>query len=434
MLGSLLSDPTVSSPRHETLRASPWLASLFLIALGLGACSEDATPGMGTVTNPSGADEDEDKNEEDKAEPPASTSKDAGPKTPLDASRPVTRDSGSGTVSPGVGDGGTSSSGPSVGIDAGVVPLAEAGVATPATPLAKCKGGALEACGTFVSRDGKEIPLGPLGAVMEPNVGKGFENAINSSDNATSCALFSSLFGQDPEASAELNDIKDLDLKLYTVYRPANWEEGKKYPLVSWGNGTCAQPEGYAALLRYVASHGFVVVAPNSRYVGSGAAQKRAIDFMLKANTDSASPYFGKIDDSKIAAMGHSQGGQGTVAASSDARIKTVILFNGGTSASKPFLGLSGDRDIGSPTASTYATAIGRADKAAYLFYHKIPGTGNSDGHLTLMLQPERVTEPTTHWLRFLLNDDAESKEWFVGASCKLCGNPEDYEFGQKGL
>jgi len=201
---------------------------------------------------------------------------------------------------------------------------------------------------------------------------------------------------------------------------------------VSWGNGTCAQPEGYAALLRYVASYGFVVVSPNSRYVGSGAAQKRAIDFMLEANGDSASPYFGKVDDTKIGAMGHSQGGQGTVAASSDPRIKTVILFNGGTSASKPFLGISGDRDIGSPTANTYATA--RADKAAYVFYHKIPGTGNSDGHLTLMLQPERVTEPTTHWLRYLLNDDVESKEWFVGASCELCGNEEDYEFGQKGL
>jgi pimeloyl-ACP methyl ester carboxylesterase len=242
------------------------------------------------------------------------------------------------------------------------------------------------------------------------------------------------LFAQDPEASAELNDLKGLDLKLYTVYRPASWGEGERYPLVTWGNGTCAQPEGYAALLRYVASQGFVVVAPNSRYVGSGDAQKRGIDFMLKANADSASPYFGKIDETKVAAMGHSQGSMGTVAAAGDARIKTVILFNGGTTAKKPFFGFSGERDIGNPTAASYRSGVNAAAKAAFIFFHMVPGTGNSDGHLTLMLQPERVVEPTAHWLKMMLNDDADSKLWFVGDSCKLCGHATEYDFGQKGL
>jgi hypothetical protein len=187
-------------------------------------------------------------------------------------------------------------------------------------------------------------------------------------------------------------------------------------------------------MLRYVASQGFFVVAPNSRYVGSGDEQKRAIDFALSANGDPKSPYYQKLDATKIAAMGHSQGGQGTAAASSDARIKTVVLFNGGTSASKPFFGFSGDRDLNNPTPSTYKTAVDRATRAAFIFFHKIPGTGNADGHLTLMTQPERVIEPTARWLKLLLQDDAESKEWFVGSTCKLCGHDADYEFGQKGL
>jgi hypothetical protein len=50
------------------------------------------------------------------------------------------------------------------------------------------------------------------------------------------------------------------------------------------------------------------------------------------------------------------------------------------------------------------------------------------------MTQPERVIEPTARWLKLLLQDDAESKEWFVGSTCKLCGHDADYEFGQKGL
>ena len=310
----------------------------------------------------------------------------------------------------------------------------DAGANPAPTITAKCMGGSVEPCGVFVTRAGIEIPLGKYGAVMDPNVGQGFENTVNPSDNEAGCRLFASLFGQDPEATSELLDIQGLDLKLFTVYRPANWVPGEKYPIVAWGNGTCAQPEGYGALLRYVASQGFFVVAPNSRYVGSGNEQKRGIDFALKANDDPMSPYYQKLDPTKVAAMGHSQGSQGTIRAASDPRVKTVILFNGGTSASKPFFGVSSDRDIGGVTASSYSTAVNQASKAAYIFYHMIPGSGASDGHLTLMTQPERVTGPTAAWLKLLLNDDPEAREWFVGANCKLCGKMAEFDFGQKGL
>jgi pimeloyl-ACP methyl ester carboxylesterase len=331
------------------------------------------------------------------------------------------------TVAPGVDSGVT---------DAGTTPVDAAVVvdAGPAPITDKCKKGETTPCGVFVTRAGTEIPLGPYGVILDRNVGQGFKNTPSSSDNTISCRLFASLFGQDEESTNDLLDLQGIDLSLYSVYRPARWVEGETYPIVSWGNGTCAQPEGYGALLRYVASQGFVVVAPNSRYVGSGNEQKRAIDFALAANADEKSPYYKRLDPQRIAAMGHSLGSQGTAAAASDARIKTVILFNGGTTASKPFFGVSGDRDVGNPTPASYETAVNRAAKAAYIFFHKVPGTGNSDGHLTLMREPLRVTEPTVHWLKLLLSNDAASKEWFVGASCKLCNRDADFEFGQKGL
>jgi len=434
-------------PRATTrLLCSALSACSLAVVLSVSGCSEDSEPGIRDTDEPSKPAPSDDDDETTTAKPNPSI--DGGGGGIKDAGRPPAKDAGAGDAS-------ARDSGVVVGLDAGkdaAVPPTGNDAATPAVDaatvadaavvdaavvlptLGECVGGGREPCGTFVTRTGAKIPLGPYGAVMEPNVGKGFENPINSSDNELSCSLFASLFGQDRESTAELLDLKDLDLRLYTVYRPARWVEGETYPIVSWGNGTCAQPEGYSALLRYVASQGFVVVAANSRYVGSGEAQRRAIDFAVKANSDAASPYYGKLDVTKVAAMGHSQGGQGTVAAASDARIKSVILFNGGTTASKPFLGISGDRDIGSPTASTYATAVNRAPKAAFMFFHKIPGTGSSDGHLTLMTQPERVIDSTTQWLKLTLLDDAASKEWFVGASCKLCGNDADYEFGQKGL
>jgi hypothetical protein len=167
--------------------------------------------------------------------------------------------------------------------------------------------------------------------------------------------------------------------------------------------------------------------------VGSGDEQKRGLDFLFKANADSASPYYKKVDTTHVAAMGHSQGSQSTINASSDARIKSVILFNVGTSARKPFLAISGDRDIAG-ALSTFKSALASATKGAYLWMHMVPGKGNADGHLTLMVQPERLTGATVAWLKYTLFDDAESKTWFAGTTCKLCGHDAEYEFAAKGL
>lgn len=304
---------------------------------------------------------------------------------------------------------------------------------TPNLTPGRCESGSLDACSSFVTTFGLDIKLGKHGAIMEPNVGTAFKNQVSPLDTPAACQIFASIFGQDPAQTARLLDTMQLDLSLYTVYRPVKLD-GEKLPIVIWGNGTCAQPEGYAALLRYVASQGFFVVAPNSRYVATGMAQVRAIDFAFAANDDPQSPYYQKLDTSRVAAMGHSQGGGATVTTASDPRVKTVILFNGGMNPPKPYLTISGDRDLGNRTASAMNMEVQAAPKAAYLFYHMIPGTGMADGHLTLMTQPERVMEPTVAWLKFMLLDDAESRAFFVGDTCKLCGKEAEFEYGQKGL
>ena len=301
--------------------------------------------------------------------------------------------------------------------------------------LPMCSGGERTPCGSFMTTMGKLIQFGPYGATMDANVGKGFEVpvAAGDADGGAICAGFAGGFGEDPAATARLLDTKDLDFALYTIYRPANMKEGEKYPVITWGNGTCAMPEGYGALLRYTASYGFIVVAANSRWVGQNSPMTKALDFIEAANKDPMSPIFGRADLEKIGAMGHSQGGGATITASRDARIKNVIIWNGGTGGSKPYLAVSGDRDIAG-TVSAMKNAVQGATKAAYLWYHMIPGTGAASGHLTLMTQPERVVEPTVAWFKMMFDGDAASKEYFVGASCKLCGRDAEFEFGQKGL
>jgi hypothetical protein len=327
--------------------------------------------------------------------------------------------------------GGTACSGSSDSGRATVPDSKEKGV-----ELGHCEAASVDACGDFTTPTGTKIELGPYGAMMVPNVGEGFENAVaaGDADDGTRCQMFTASFKEDPALTAQLLDTRDLDFSRYTIYRPANWVDGEKYPVITWGNGTCAQPEGYGALLRYVASYGFVIIASNSRWVGGATEMLHGLDFLEAANEDSESPYYHRLDLEKIGAMGHSQGSAGTVNAAADPRVKEVILFNAGATAPKPFMAISGEMDITNYTPASMAMAVEAAPEAAYLFYHQVVGLGPLKGHLTLMLQPERVTEATGAWWRMRFNDDADARKVFVGASCTLCGRTAEFDFGEHGL
>jgi hypothetical protein len=81
------------------------------------------------------------------------------------------------------------------------------------------------------------------------------------------------------------------------------------------------------------------------------------------------------------------------------------------------------------------ASAINSSSQpSAWLYYHKIPMTGSVSGHLTLMIQPERVVEAATAWWDYMLKGDTKARDMFMGTACGLCNKKEDFEYGQKGL
>lgn len=280
-----------------------------------------------------------------------------------------------------------------------------------------------------------ELTQGPYGSYVEWNEGQGFANPESMME--ATCAIAAASFGEPESVTEDVLDLRDQDLKLYTVYRPACMKEKERYPVITWGNGTCGQSGSYGAFLATVASYGFVVIAANSRWTDQGNKEMlNALDFAKAANEDPTHALFQRLDLSKVGAMGHSQGGSATVHAATDPRIKAVILWNGGTSASKPFLAVSGDRDIGGRTVASLASAVnGASQPGAWLYYHQVLETGGGmTGHLTLMEQPERVTAPTIAWWKYTLNGDVEAKKMFVGTDCGLCNHQAEYEFGQHGL
>jgi len=114
----------------------------------------------------------------------------------------------------------------------------------------------------------------------------------------------------------------------FDVYSPTNLgANGFQHPILTWGNGTLGSASQVDFFLRHMASWGFVVIATEDQFTGTGQTILDAANFMKNANSDSASPFFHKLNVNQIGAFGHSQGanGAGEAFLKSAGLIKTVM-------------------------------------------------------------------------------------------------------------
>lgn len=137
--------------------------------------------------------------------------------------------------------------------------------------------------------------------------------------------------------------LTETSLPTHTVFRPkdlAPFGSKEKLPVIAWGNGACANsPWEHVNFLNEVASHGFLVIAIGPMPAESGERVRSsskssmltdAIDWAIAQNADKNSPYYGKIDVSKIGVSGMSCGGLQTLEVAADPRISTIGVFNSG--------------------------------------------------------------------------------------------------------
>ena len=116
--------------------------------------------------------------------------------------------------------------------------------------------------------------------------------------------------------------LEDPSLEAHTIFVPSDLSPfGKKNPLpvLVWGNGACNNsPWEHMLFLNEIASQGFLVIATGyipmteEHYQGpmsTSAQQIEAIDWAIAENSRAGSPYFGKLDPTKVAVMGQSCGG-----------------------------------------------------------------------------------------------------------------------------
>lgn len=205
----------------------------------------------------------------------------------------------------------------------------------------------------------------------------------------------------------------------HRYYYPSNLgAQGRDHPVVLWGNGTFLNPDHYDALLRHLASHGFIVAAAMTTNAGSGVEMLAGLDNLTAFNADSTSPFFEKVDLTRVATTGHSQGGGGAITAANDPRVDVTapIQPGGGNGAGLhgPALFLSGSGDTIIPPASVRqkfdaATGIPAAYGELAGADHFAP-IGNGNGY----------RGPVTAWLRWHLMNDPIAADQFTGP-CAYC-------------
>ena len=139
--------------------------------------------------------------------------------------------------------------------------------------------------------------------------------------------------------------VREKSLTDFVVYRPVNMDNAVarnkgKLPVLVFANGGCMDTSiGYENMLTDIVSYGYIVVAigelqmlaqhDKDQHTPSSMVAK-ALDWISKQTTIPESPYYDMIDETKIAAAGHSCGGAQVLANAADPRLKTYLILNAG--------------------------------------------------------------------------------------------------------
>ncbi len=242
----------------------------------------------------------------------------------------------------------------------------------------------------------------------------------------------------------------DNSLPTHTIFRPKDlsvFGNAKKLPVIAWGNGACANsPWEHVNFLSEVASHGFLVIAigpmPQEDEKGGGKSNSSqmtdAINWAIAQNSDKKSPFYKKLDVSKIAVSGMSCGGLQTLETAPDPRVTTAVICNSGIfiNSAGGFPGmpnLTKDNLLKLHTPTLYI--LGGEKDIAYgngmddfkQINHLPVFVANMDvGHGGTYGQPHggEFAKVATAWFKWQLKGDAEAGKMFTGNPCGLSQNP----------
>ncbi len=239
----------------------------------------------------------------------------------------------------------------------------------------------------------------------------------------------------------------------FTLFYPEGGDEDERFPLLTWGNGTFTSPTFYESLINHVVSYGFIVIASNSADVGSGEEMLQAVEWALAQDEDSESPIYGKLDREQIGALGHSQGGSGTVMVGQDERIKAIAALSG-----VPLQNTEEEvAKIQCPTFYTTTTGDAATPESVQAAYDAtltpavfgVTNGGDHDEYADVDDDPggilafagltsndgKRTRAAIAAWFDWQLKGKGELSALFLGEDCGFCGDSDNWSmFQSKGF
>jgi len=188
-----------------------------------------------------------------------------------------------------------------------------------------------------------------------------------------------------------------------------------KHPVFIWGPGGGSSPSDYEYHLRRLASHGFVIYSQTS--TGQGTEMTSAINWLTTQNSRSTSKYYNKLDLSRLAAGGHSQGSISTFAIAGDSRLKTTIHVAGGSfdgsgpsKLRKPALYIDGSED----TLALSNVKRDYTNTTVPVWFGILSGVDH-------IYAARNGLPAITAWLRWQIAGETTRKSMFISTTCYFC-------------
>ncbi len=256
--------------------------------------------------------------------------------------------------------------------------------------------------------------------------------------------------GGEEVATAEFESDSRAIGKIVAVYPQTMLGEGSPLPIVSIGNASNTTAYDLMEAMEHLASWGFVVIGNMDRQTGTGASISQTLDEFLDLAARPDNLFHGRIDTTKIAVAGYSQGAYGAVMAATaypnSHRYKAVYLCScpqkqlginlkwGATDFARitaPLLMVAGTGNWDSTIISPEEAFQANFDETTGA-YPVVAARHTSKDHEEMGGEGDAYM---TAWLAYFLKGDTAAGEAFVGDDAEIVRNSERWtNVKRKGL
>lgn len=231
----------------------------------------------------------------------------------------------------------------------------------------------------------------------------------------------------------------------YEIYYPSDiTNNDAAYPVVIYSNGTGVKASKYPAVLKHLASWGFIVMATEEEYAWNGFSSEMCLRLILKLNETEVvdgwdeNPFYGHVDLESIGVSGHSQGGVGVINAANDNQHGDMIgaIFCASPTNMEMAQGLEWDYDPNLVTVPIFlVSSIGNGDENLVVSGDQLKAIYDAVPEAVPKVMARRSEADhgdmlyiadgyMTAWFMWRLKGDEEAAKVFVGDAPELLSNP----------